>query len=374
MSFGKRIKTLRRNKDMTQEQLAEMLSVSPQAVSRWETDSAMPDISLIPAICNLFDTSADYLLGIDIETKKEKIEEIYKNAQAYSSRGYHREARVILEEGIREFPNSFLLLKALMQLSHRQFNTNDGYTADELKVFRDEAISLGERILESCTDDSIRHSAIQILCFMYPKAENRERAIQLAERMPYMSASREFLMPRLYIGNKQYSAVQNKIFDLLQWFVHSVDNMYIKDDSGKLIYTAEENAILRDKMIVILNTVFEDGDFGYFHTILASIHKGQAHFYAKTKDKVKVLKHLKAASDHAVGFIESFKDGKGYHTSLLFRSYGFGSFSTSDRNNDAMRLINEMKKSEYDFIRDNAQFTAIGEQMEKYAQKWEINN
>ena len=72
MSFGKRIKALRRNKDMTQEQLAEMLSVSPQAVSRWETDTAMPDISLIPAICNLFDTSADHLLGIDSENKKQK--------------------------------------------------------------------------------------------------------------------------------------------------------------------------------------------------------------------------------------------------------------------------------------------------------------
>ena len=359
---------------MTQESLAEILSVSPQAVSRWETDVAMPDISLIPAICNLFDTTADYLLGIDIETKKERIEQIYNNAQAYSSRGYHREARVILEEGMREFPNSFLLIKALMQLSHRQFNANDGYTADELKAFLDEAITLGERILESCTDDLIRHSAIQILCYMYPKAGKRERAVELAESMPYMTASREFLLPRLYVGNKQYSAIQEKIFDLLQWFVHSVDNMYIKGDSEKMIYTEEENAILRDKLIVILNTVFEEGDFGYFHTISASIHKGQAHFYAKLNDEERVLNHLKAASDHAVGFIESFKDGKGCHTSLLFRNYGFGSFSTTSRDNDAMMLINEMKRSEYDFIRGNAQFTAIGERMEKYAQKWEINN
>ena len=46
MSFGQTIKKLRRNADMTQEQLAELLSISPQAVSRWETDVAMPDISL----------------------------------------------------------------------------------------------------------------------------------------------------------------------------------------------------------------------------------------------------------------------------------------------------------------------------------------
>lgn len=54
MSIGQTIKRLRLNADMTQEELAEILSISPQAVSRWETDATMPDISLIPALVNLF--------------------------------------------------------------------------------------------------------------------------------------------------------------------------------------------------------------------------------------------------------------------------------------------------------------------------------
>jgi transcriptional regulator with XRE-family HTH domain len=45
MSFGQRIRELRRKNNMTQEELAELLSISSQAVSRWETDAAMPDIS-----------------------------------------------------------------------------------------------------------------------------------------------------------------------------------------------------------------------------------------------------------------------------------------------------------------------------------------
>ena len=65
MSFGKVIKKLRRNADMTQEQLAEMLSISPQAVSRWETDTAMPDISLLRPLSNIFGVTADVLLEID---------------------------------------------------------------------------------------------------------------------------------------------------------------------------------------------------------------------------------------------------------------------------------------------------------------------
>ena len=54
MSFAETIKTLRRDSGLTQERLAEILSISPQAVSRWETGVAMPDISLIPPIANLF--------------------------------------------------------------------------------------------------------------------------------------------------------------------------------------------------------------------------------------------------------------------------------------------------------------------------------
>ena len=60
MTFGQTIKSLRREANMTQESLAELLSISPQAVSRWETDVAMPDISLLPPLANLFNVTTDF--------------------------------------------------------------------------------------------------------------------------------------------------------------------------------------------------------------------------------------------------------------------------------------------------------------------------
>ena len=73
MTIGQNIKRLRKNADMTQEELAEILSISSQAVSRWETDSAMPDISLLPLLCSIFNISADELLGIDVTKQEEEI-------------------------------------------------------------------------------------------------------------------------------------------------------------------------------------------------------------------------------------------------------------------------------------------------------------
>ena len=57
MSFGNVIRKLRREAEMTQEELAELLAISPQAVSRWETEAAMPDISLLPRLANIFNVS-----------------------------------------------------------------------------------------------------------------------------------------------------------------------------------------------------------------------------------------------------------------------------------------------------------------------------
>ena len=69
MTFGQKIKSLRREAKMTQENLAELLSISPQAISRWETDVAMPDISLLPPLANLFNVTTDYLLGMETYQK-----------------------------------------------------------------------------------------------------------------------------------------------------------------------------------------------------------------------------------------------------------------------------------------------------------------
>ncbi len=70
MNLGEKIKQLRKSKGITQEQLSDMLNVSSQAVSKWETGATNPDLALIPDIAKLFDVSADELLGIGMNKSK----------------------------------------------------------------------------------------------------------------------------------------------------------------------------------------------------------------------------------------------------------------------------------------------------------------
>ena len=63
-TLGKRIAQLRKAKGYTQEQLAEKVGVSAQAVSKWENDISCPDITLLPLLADLFGVTVDELLGV----------------------------------------------------------------------------------------------------------------------------------------------------------------------------------------------------------------------------------------------------------------------------------------------------------------------
>ncbi len=59
---GHRLKELRAKKGITQEEMAELLSVTPQAISRWENGVSIPDTNFLIPIADLFDVSVDFLL------------------------------------------------------------------------------------------------------------------------------------------------------------------------------------------------------------------------------------------------------------------------------------------------------------------------
>ena len=63
MTIGKRISALRREKELKQDDLAQQLEVSPQAVSKWENDQTCPDISLLPKLAQTLGVTVDELLS-----------------------------------------------------------------------------------------------------------------------------------------------------------------------------------------------------------------------------------------------------------------------------------------------------------------------
>lgn len=363
MSFGKIIKKLRRERDMTQEHLAEILSISPQAISRWETDLAMPDISLIAPLCNLFNITSDELLGINLTRRKEEINAICEEADKYSRRGHLEKAREILEAGLSKYPEDLDIIHDLMQIASDQKNATG-----DIK-YLSEAIKWGEKILAQSTDEYQRVSAIQILCYSYRDVGRKEEALKMAESMPYMCLSQESLLSAVHTGTEEYISKQREAINLLQLLSNSLFYIQTKLDSGELAYTKEEIAILRDKRIAFLHLMFENGDFGFYHTHLYDTHLEQAVYYAEKDEYENSITHLSLASEHAIKFITSIDEKR---TSLIFRGMNSSSWSTITPDNDAAHLLKKMENKVFDKIRETEAFHKIKNELSGYAGEWTV--
>ena len=160
MSFSQTLKRLRKGADLTQEQLAERLYVTPQAVSRWETGTSLPELSMIGPIANLFGVSADELLGICIDRNSEAILQILEEDKNLRNAAKFEESAALLFDAHRRYPGSFEIME---RLAHALINV---YSRKGLKDYS-EVIRLCDTVLDKCTDSAIRRRALGTLGYAY---------------------------------------------------------------------------------------------------------------------------------------------------------------------------------------------------------------
>ncbi|MBQ4510658.1 MAG: helix-turn-helix transcriptional regulator [Clostridia bacterium] len=82
-SIGKIIRKIRKEKNLTQEELAEQLYVTAQAVSKWENETGLPDITQIVPLCRVLGVSADELFGILGTNADEEVEKFIEESESY---------------------------------------------------------------------------------------------------------------------------------------------------------------------------------------------------------------------------------------------------------------------------------------------------
>jgi transcriptional regulator with XRE-family HTH domain len=85
-TFGERLKELRKSKNLTQEKLAEQLSVNRDALAKWETNRAYPDVNIIKELATFFEVTTDYLLGRNENSLTARIAEVLKQNKGLLSK------------------------------------------------------------------------------------------------------------------------------------------------------------------------------------------------------------------------------------------------------------------------------------------------
>jgi len=149
ISIGENIKKLRKEKDITQEKLAEMLNVSVAAVSKWERGETYPDITLIFPLAHYFDVTVDCLMGYN----KEKIEQDISD----TIKEYHRllrsyqSTRQFITEAYKKYPSDYRIMNIYMWDIVDYADCKDEAYLEHF----DEFTNICNRILEGCTDAKI---------------------------------------------------------------------------------------------------------------------------------------------------------------------------------------------------------------------------
>ncbi len=228
LKLGENLKKLRIENGLTQEQLAEVFGISPQAVSRWENNGAYPDIALLPVIANYFDITTDELLGVDIERKQQEINRIIEHNASLRSKGKSKESISFLREKIILYPKSADISYQLAVSLYSDLCGNREKTEETL----DEIINLVNKATQLDKGKSyITFAGKQLLCMVYEMQERRDEAYKIAVDMPSVWVSREVLLAHALQDDKELNQRQHNLLTFMDLSINNLNHLSRKMDS-----------------------------------------------------------------------------------------------------------------------------------------------
>lgn len=283
MKFSQIIKKLRLDAGMTQERLSELLSISPQAVSRWETGIAMPDISLLPPLANLFHVTTDYLLGMDEYEKDERraeYEAAYKDYWKMEDKeaGYRMAAKAAAE-----YPGE---MKFLGWLAASEYYLGMEQTQEsKFKEFLNRSVNHYKIVLKNTEDRKVWDNALHGIVLALHYAGKNGEAEEYA-RMQEDEKKRDELLGWCLEGEEKVIHSQKMLDCRLR---ELLNQMQMGEKRMEVCEAVEQ----------ILKIMIPDENYLYYHEFLQYNCIEKAFLLCSQNHYDEVMKALKQARYHA---------------------------------------------------------------------------
>ena len=368
LKLGENIKKFRAKRGLTQEQLADVLGVSAQAVSRWESAATYPDITLLPAIAGYFEITLDELMGMEDYKNEEHLKRLIAKLDENGNRGAIYDNILLLREAVRTYPTNYeLQFRLVNQLTFCQFKDSKALTEDEINSLNREAVEVGNRILSRCTDGTIINRTTHQLAYIYSRLGETEKAIEYAKKLPDLGACSTVILGDIYEGEQQKQHLQWSVKGYASVLWCDLRNMADLEYKNKTMTTAERIAILK-KALALLELIFENGDYLNYSDTVSATHQYIAAMAMLEDDYELALSSLEKAADHAV--IADTLPEKSLHTSLLLNGLEWNA-STTIKNydfTDCKVLYDKMQGDRYNAVRGDKRFTAVLDKIREYCQ------
>ncbi len=180
-NIGQNIKHLRRENDMTQEQLAQLLCISSAAVSKWEAGNSYPDITMLLPLAQIFSVSIDELMGFDQKATHADIERIIGESRRAHLCGDFSHAVEILSDARKKYPHDY-------QIMHHYMWEIAGWQVDNdpavLLSHREEFLQICDCILNGCNQEQLRLEALTMKAKLLHASGDTPGALRIFSEFP----------------------------------------------------------------------------------------------------------------------------------------------------------------------------------------------
>ena len=223
-TIGNIIRELRCSRNLTQEQLAENLNITAQAISKWENNIGMPDISQVVPIAHFFGVSTDVLFGVE---EKMDVDEVQTLIDTATNQDSYKDEYALLKEALRIYPGDVRLLLELLSCGECLLADGDTVNGTERNTIFEECERAGRLILSYSKDLSILIEATEWLIKLYCEVGETEKATVLSESLPStIGFNKESALGRVYENHNDYEKAleyySSNVSQFQRQLIHSI--------------------------------------------------------------------------------------------------------------------------------------------------------
>lgn len=195
IKIGENIKRLRKAKNATQEQIAEVLGISVTAVSKWERGETYPDITLLFPLAHYFEVTLDELMGYDEERIQAEIRAVLSEYRGLWLTEPEK-ARKLIKKAYKDYPNDYLVMHYYMWNLAGDMADNDRET---LLAHKEEFLNICDKILSECTEEPVRLNAWNMKAkLLHAEGKTEDALVIYKEKYPNWYDTRDQKAEQLF--------------------------------------------------------------------------------------------------------------------------------------------------------------------------------
>lgn len=291
LSIGKTILKLRKEKNITQEQLAIRVGISAGAVSKWENGNSMPDISLLAPLARALNTSIDGLLSFQQELSETEVNNIKDELTKLFLYEDYAAGEEKCKEYLKHYSNSMYLKIVVASISNMYLMMSGDNTEEFIKTKRHEALDLFNEVVES-RDPKYTQIALFFIANINIILENYEESEKALKELP-RNLDPLTLYPSLLLKqDKNEEATKLCSNKLLNYINNSCLMLSILSGISKKEQDYEKALFYLDACYKIQN-IFQIG-------LLSSVEYKYAQLYIETGDKETAAKWFKTYAEAVI--------------------------------------------------------------------------